>query len=291
MTRLQNIGITLCVLIALSSCAVVPLGDGDAKNARAVSHYQRAQQAVENRKFDTAYRLFKRAANAGSADALYELGIAHFEGRGVAIDYPGAFEWWSKGAAVNEPRSQYGLGYLYHHGQGVEKDIDKAEVWYVNASDLGHPKAMIALGRLAMQTGQGEEALEHFNDAAGLGEPEAVFLIGKLYEAGNGVDASSERASEYFIEAANLGDAKAQYRLARVALEQDEDVAAARDWLTKAAEQEHAQAQVALAELLEQEDDRDGAMSWYMRAALNGNEAARDRLSVLMNVGEAKKKN
>jgi len=270
-------------LALLSACASTPRGtDGEQLNsaeARAQSYYQRGRQAVDSGDFVAAFSLFRTAADAGSVDAVYELGIAYFEGRGADIDYANALKWWSAGAEAGEARSQYGLGYLYQQGQGVAQDTARAEQWYEAAAKRGHPKAKVALGRLAMAGDDSSTALQHFEAAAELGEAEALYLIGRMYEKGMGVESDMDTAMEYFLKAADAGDSKAQFRLANSMLENDsEAIEAAVAWLNKAAEQDHAQAQAMLGKIHEDENDRETAMSWYMRAALNGNESARERL-------------
>ncbi len=281
-------GLVIASIALLAGCASAPHSDDpqSAAEARATSYYQRAQQAVQNDDLKTANSLFQTAADAGSLRAMYELGIAYFEGRGVSIDYKQAYSWWIKAAQAGDARSQYGVGYLYQQGQGVTEDATRAAEWYDAASIQGHPKAKVALGRLAMSVDDGEVAMKHFKAAAQLGQAEALFLIGRLHEQGMGTDIDQDKAMDYFAQAADDGDAKAQYRLAKAALDGGDQIDAAQkevalSWLNKAAEQEHAEAQTTLAMMLEQ-DDRDAAMTWYMRAALNGNEDARERLAALM---------
>lgn len=285
-------------LAMLGACAVTPPEMAEvptSAEARAESYYQRGKQAAENRDLVSALSLFQTAADAGSTDAVYEIGIAYFEGRGVEIDHSEAFKSWMLGAEAGEPRSQYGLGYLYQQGQGVEQDTALAEQWYQAAAGRGHPKAKIALGRLAMASDDDVTAMQQFEEAAELGEAEALYLIGRLHEQGKGVDADPEKAMQLFEQAANAGDPKAQFRMARSALAEqsengnsEENSNAAIEWLNKAAEQNHAEAQTILGKMSEDDDDRETAMSWYMRAALNGNETARERLADLMKVDTAK---
>lgn len=280
--------VAFVAIALLSACAGSPIGGGSesASEARATSYYQRARQAVDNDDLRSAYSLFQTAADAGSLQAMYELGIAYFEGRGIGIDYDKAFQWWTKAAQSGDARSQYGLGYLYQQGQGVAQDSTRAAEWYDAASIQGHPKAKVALGRLAMSVDDGETAMQHFKVAAELGQAEALFLMGRLHEQGMGVSADEEKAMDYFRQAADNGDPKAQFRLAQATLDSADKADSAEQevalsWLNKAAEQEHAQAQTTLGKMLEQ-DDREAAMTWYMRAALNGNEDARERLAALM---------
>ena len=44
------------------------------------------------------------------------------DGRGVAQDYTQARQWYEKAAAAGNAQAMYNLGWLYEHGQGVARD-------------------------------------------------------------------------------------------------------------------------------------------------------------------------
>jgi TPR repeat protein len=46
-----------------------------------------------------AHKLFKKAAELGDVDAMYNVGMSCRAGEGVAEDYKQAFEWFKKAAA------------------------------------------------------------------------------------------------------------------------------------------------------------------------------------------------
>src|SRR5262249_52017634 len=60
--------------------------------------------------------------------------------------YAVAFDQWRRAAEGGDARSQYGLGYLYQFGLGVSADDLEAKAWYQKAADQGEPNALFALG-------------------------------------------------------------------------------------------------------------------------------------------------
>ncbi len=68
-----------------------------------------------------AVALFKRAAEAGSAPAQYNLGTLLLAGvGGLARDDKEAAKWFMRAALQEDPDSQFMLGLLYSIGRGVE---------------------------------------------------------------------------------------------------------------------------------------------------------------------------
>ncbi|MCI7046793.1 tetratricopeptide repeat protein [Helicobacter sp.] len=86
------------------------------------------------------------------------------------------------------------------------------------------------------------------------GDAEAQFLLGLMYDQGQGVKQDYEKAAEWFSKAANQGYAKAQYNLGAMyengqAVRQDYKKAF--EWYSKAANQGYAKAQYNLGAMYE----------------------------------------
>ena len=65
----------------------------------------------------------QKAAEAGNAEAMNQLGRLYQTGRGVAQpDYAQAREWYQKAAEAGNVRAMYNLGVLYEKGLGVAQD-------------------------------------------------------------------------------------------------------------------------------------------------------------------------
>lgn len=92
-------------------------------------------------------------------------------------------------------------------------------------------------------------ALKAFQDE---GSADSLYMIGYMYELGEGVKEDKKEAAQWFRKAADLGDARAQYRLGRMyqfgyGVEQDGKEAA--KWYRKSAGQGFESARNALKSL------------------------------------------
>ena len=66
------------------------------------------------------------AAEAGDAEAQYQLGMDYLSGYDVEQDYALAAVWYEKAAEQGHMNAQTELGTLYFRGLGVQFDADKA---------------------------------------------------------------------------------------------------------------------------------------------------------------------
>ena len=131
------------------------------------------------------------AAEQGSANAQYALGVMYDTGRGVPQDYragapvvspgggagrreravrprrdvrqrPGrrgrtsaqAVQWYRKAAEQGNAGAQYALGVMYDLGRGIARDYSQAVLWYRSAAEQGNASAQFNLG-LSYRDGQG----------------------------------------------------------------------------------------------------------------------------------------
>ena len=110
--------------------------------------------------YKKAVEYFTLAATYGDAESLYELGMCHLLGQGVARDEVRAFEHFGVAARKSESslnyllkhanegnaEASYQAGQLFECGEGVKRDFEKAWDYYRKAERLA--KAQFALGRL-----------------------------------------------------------------------------------------------------------------------------------------------
>lgn len=90
-------------------------------------------------------------ANAGDAQAQYELGYAYYFGaNGCDKDYAKAFKWYTAAARQGHAKAQFGLGGCYSLGRGVDKDNEQQVYWYKKAAEQGLAEAQTALGECYM---------------------------------------------------------------------------------------------------------------------------------------------
>ena len=88
---------------------------------------------------------YKKAAEQGDDDALTNIALYHYLGRGTCQNYEEAIRLWMEAANLGNNKAAYNLGICYRDGVGVLKDLVEAEEWLVKAEDLGHPNASKAL--------------------------------------------------------------------------------------------------------------------------------------------------
>ncbi len=87
--------------------------------------------------YSEALTYARKAADAGSLEAMWLLGLAYEHGRGVKQDYEEAFRRYKRAAEEGHAPSQSNLACLYARGDGVQKDMVKAEEWVRKAAEQG----------------------------------------------------------------------------------------------------------------------------------------------------------
>lgn len=139
-------------------------------------------EAIENKKFQEA---FKQACKMADHDCGYSqclLGIMYENGVGVKQNISTAVEWYQKAATKGIAEAQYRLGRLYYVGKEVKRDPKKAAEW--------------------------------FNKAAEQGVGQAQFYLGKMYLKGDGVPRELRKARRWLHLAADRGIADAKELIA-----------------------------------------------------------------------------
>jgi len=179
--------------------------------------FEAGRVATAGKDFAEARRLYDKAAAAGYAMAMNNIGAFYEGGNGTRIDYAEAARWYGKAVALGEPIAMVDLGWLYATGHGVTKDYGEAIRLYELAVKAGVPAAMNNLG-LLYRNGEGvardyEQARRLFEQGAALGCAAAMNGLGAIYNDGNGVPRDVKVARQWFEEAAALGDPEAKQNL------------------------------------------------------------------------------
>jgi TPR repeat protein len=84
---------------------------------------------------------YSLAAEGGSAQAQFSVGVLYASGDGVQRDLAQAVHWYRCAAEQGDAAAQNNLGVLYATGQGVAQDEDEALSWYRKAAAQGHALA------------------------------------------------------------------------------------------------------------------------------------------------------
>jgi TPR repeat protein/AAA+ superfamily predicted ATPase len=165
-------------------------------------------------------RRLRVAAEQGDAPARRQLGYHYATGSGVPKNENEAVRWFRLAAEQGDCFAQYNLAFAYANGHGVPVDQAQAVRWYQAAADRGMPQAQCELG-LAYEHGLGvpvdyEKSLQWNRLAAEKHSAEACSNLGWLYENGLGVAQDLEQAQRWYEVAAEQEFAGAKERLSRL---------------------------------------------------------------------------
>ena len=173
-------------------------------------------QAFKNKDYASAFREWKAAAEAGQAEAQFDLGVLYAQGLGVQRDLTVAERWYRKAAEQGNAEAEFALGQMYSRGWGVPRDEADAMRWMEMANSLdsdGPPTDWSLVEGYGVEQDQ-KQAAYWYELAAQKGHAEAQFNLGRLYAAGKGgMPHDEEQALRWVRAAASQGYPPAQARL------------------------------------------------------------------------------
>src|SRR5215213_9208553 len=102
-------------------------------------------------------------------------------------DYSAAVGIWRPLAQAGDADAQFNLGQAYRLGRGVPLDLPAAKLWFERAARSGHVDAQTTLGLLVFQNGDRPQGLKWLKQAADQGEPRALLVYGTALYNGDGV--------------------------------------------------------------------------------------------------------
>lgn len=176
----------------------------------------RAQQNFED---------VKKKAEVGDAKAQNELGVMYRQGDGVARDKAESVKWYRKAAFQKNPDALYNLGIAYFNGDGVPSNELRAYAFLAIAKEAGSAEAGVALDQFAqswpdskLNVGKSveaeifsrgidvpendERAYKLYRQVAEAGDPFAQYTICLLLDGGRGVKKDPIEAFEWCLKAA-----------------------------------------------------------------------------------------
>lgn len=147
-----------------------------------------------------AIEFYIKACNRGSLTAKLALARRYAEGDGLTQDINQAVYWWMK-CAGESTEAQYYLAECYLTGNGVILDYKQGLRWLERAAEENSTIAMLKLAEYSMTPLPGFEKDEYqaklwWTKAAALGDPIAMYNLGRCYEEAIGV--SSPNYKEAF---------------------------------------------------------------------------------------------
>lgn len=180
-----------------------------------------------------------RRAEAGNAEAQFQLGVIHQFSLGMPRDDVAARAWFAKAAAQGHARALGSLGYMMMVGAGGAQDIAGAENALRRAGELGEATASANLAELILQTrpAEAKDAVALLERATAAGAMNARYRLGRLLIEGEAVPADAQRGRELLESAAEAGSPFADTYLAYLVFEARDEAQAARGlaWAQRAA--------------------------------------------------------
>jgi uncharacterized protein len=166
--------------------------------------------AFKNKDYQTAYTEWKAAAEAGRAEAQFDLGVLYAHGWGVFRDMTEASHWYRKSAEQGYAAAQFALGQMYSRGWGVSRDEADALICFQMANSGDSADADDPLPDWENVEGYGmpqdpERAAYWYRQAADQGYPRAQFNLGRMYAGGRGVMKDEEQAARWMSASAAQG--------------------------------------------------------------------------------------
>lgn len=120
-------------------------------------------------------------------------------------DYPSAVAIWRPLAEAGDADAQFNLGQAYRLGRGVPLNLAIAKGWFGRAAEAGHLDAETTLGLLLFQNGDQLQGLKWLRRAAEQGEPRALLVYGTALYNGDGVTQDRVLGYAYVSRAAQQG--------------------------------------------------------------------------------------
>lgn len=266
--------------------ALETLGDVYDKGEHVTKDVERAQQ------------YYKQAAENGSVNAYYYVGIQYFEGRnGAAPDYTNAKDWFELASEHGAYPASYYLADMYMWGKGVTPDVAKGLAWLELTGKRGYGYAYFNIGDIFYGGSFGlqkdyAKAQRYFRLAAEQGVDTAMNMVGNIYmQGGNGVTRDYVMAADCYRKIAEKGDVTGMYNLGNLLTEgYTGPVSTGIPWLVRAADNNNTDAMRKLYAIYasgkgDVKKDKKQAQVWavkLVKGGKNGSDAASSLLRSIM---------
>jgi hypothetical protein len=152
------------------------------------------------------------AASAPAAAQSVKAGIQAWQ-RG---DYPAAVRIWRPLADAGDADAAFNLGQAYRLGRGTPINLAVAQSWFERGARNGHLDAQTTLGLMLFDSGNRTSGLRWLKTAAEKGEPRALLVYGTALFNGDGVQEDRVLSYAYISRAAAQGLAPAKATLAEM---------------------------------------------------------------------------
>ena len=185
----------------------------------------------------------------GNAEAYYTIGFMYYRGfekkslnllnadfeTKIIQSYEEAFKYFKKASEMGYSKASYVIAYLYYYGKGVIQNQEVANMYYKKAFDQNKTSLAKDSNNLDIN-----ELKQKANDE----DPEAMYLLGKCYYDGDGLEQDDQKAFRLFKKASDKGYYKASDQLGEMYANGygvQQDIEVSNLYFKKAQEQEERQ--------------------------------------------------
>tara|TARA_B100001057_G_scaffold466740_1_gene524171 strand:- start:514 stop:987 length:474 start_codon:yes stop_codon:yes gene_type:complete len=88
--------------------------------------------------YDKAFKIWSKEIKEGNKEAMYNMGLLYYFGKGVSKDLKIAFKYCKKAAFKGSARAQNNLAFMYMNGMGINKSYVNAYAWSLVAINNGY---------------------------------------------------------------------------------------------------------------------------------------------------------
>lgn len=239
---------------------------------------QQGEQAEEANNYDKALEFYKKAADMGSAEAMYNIANIYNDDNYDKCNIEKSIIWMKKAAEAGYTDAMNSLGIMYFSGElsdeNMEENREIAKKWWIKAAEMGNTGAMSFLGiSYELGTGNLQTAIDWYTKGAKLGDTNCMNCLGNVYRK----QENYSLAMKWYKKAANAEDKNddAMNSLGLMysngeGVKEDQEIA--KEWWLKAANEENVEAMNNLGWYYEQKENYAQAFLWYQKSAENGNE-------------------
>jgi len=149
---------------------------------------------------------------------LYDMGLVYYNGIDNDVDYQKALEYFSKAFERGRFFSALLCGQIYYNGgHNVKKNIDKSVEWLKKGVLAMEAGCMCSLGQIYCSADEKyhdvNNGIKLLENAAKLGNTDAMNYLSMCYESGENVDKDDEKSINYARKSFEKGNAYAGFLL------------------------------------------------------------------------------
>ena len=226
------------------------------------SQYTFAQLAEDgtglDQSLDLAIQYYRMGAKKGIPEYMIALADIYDKHKELNKSDREVMKMYLKAGAFGSSKGMLTTGTRYEEGIGCEKNLKKAMRYYRAGAILGNTDAQFKYANMLMKDSEGgpnvSEAVHFYSLAVRAGNVEAKKAMARMLLNGQ-LSKDTKRAMTLYKEAADADDSEAQYQYAMLVLNsqpKQTEITDALKYLAKAADRNHVDAILKLAEIYEQ---------------------------------------